>query len=73
MIKTGRTGWLPKASTEVLQDRIHTVYIDLLDCLPEPACEVLDGLVFLFEDGLKGANVPFLFDRAQILREERSP
>ena len=57
-------GSRPKASSEVLQDRIHTVYIDLLDCLTEPACEVPDGLVFLFEDGLKGADVPFLPNRA---------
>ena len=57
-------GSQPNASSEVLQDCIHTVYIDLLDCLPEPACEVPDGLVFSFKDGLEGADVPFLLDRA---------
>ena len=35
--------------------------------------EVPDGLVLPFEDGLEGANVPFLPDRAQILRDERGP
>ena len=71
----------PKASSEVLQDRIHTVDVNLLDRLSEPACEVQDGLVFPFEDGLvfpfedglEGADVPFLSNRAQILRDERSP
>ena len=45
--------------------------MDLLDGLPEPVCEVPDGLVFLFEDGLEGADVLFLSDRAQVLRDER--
>ena len=60
--KNGVVG--PKLLLKFLQDRIHTVYIDLLDCLPEPACEVPDGLVFSFEDGLEGADVPFLSDKA---------
>ena len=64
---------VPKALSEVFQDRIHTVDVDLLDRLIEPACEVLDGLVLLFEDGLEGADVPFLLDIAQILRDERGP
>ena len=45
----------------------------MLDCLSEPACEVSDELVFLFEDRLEGADVPFLFDKAQILSDERGP
>ena len=40
----------------------------MLDCLSEPACEASDGLVFPFEDGLEGADVPLLSDRAQVLR-----
>ena len=32
-----------------------------------------DRLVFPFEDGLEGADVPFLPDRAQILRDEHDP
>ena len=45
--------------------------VNLLDRLTEPACKVPDGLVLPFEDGLEGADVPFLPDRAQILRDER--
>ena len=56
-------GW-PKTSSEVLQDCIHIVYVDLLDGLPEPAREVPYGLIFSFEDCLERANVPFLPDRA---------
>ena len=56
-------GW-PETSFEVLQDCIHTVHVDLLDGLLEPACEVSDGLVFSFQDCLEGANVPLLPDRA---------
>ena len=56
-------GW-PETSSEVLQDRIHTVHVDLLDDLLKPAREVSDGLVFTFEDCLEGANVPLLPDRA---------
>ena len=66
-------GGRPKASSEVLQDHIHTVDINLLERLSEPTCEVPDGLVFPFEDGLEGADVPFLSDRAQVLRDERGP
>ena len=56
-------GW-PETSSEVLQDCIHTVHVDLLDGLPEPAREVPDGLIFTFEYCLEGANVPLLPDRA---------
>ena len=57
-------GGRPKAPPEILQNCIHTVHINLLNGLPESACEVSDGLVFSFEDGLEGADVSFLFDRA---------
>ena len=48
-------------------------YCNLLDGLPEPACEVPDGFVFSFEDSLEGADVPFLPDLAQILGDEHGP
>ena len=51
-----------KASSEVFQDHIHTVNINLLDSLSEPACEVPDGFVFSFENSLEGADIPFLLD-----------
>ena len=65
-------GW-PEAPSDILQDRIHAVDVDLLDCLAKSALEVLDGLVLPFEDGLEGADVPLLPNRAQILRDERGP
>ena len=34
----------------------------MLDSLSEPACEVPDGFIFPFGDGLEGADVPFLPD-----------
>ena len=42
---------------------IHTIDINLLDRLSEPAREVPDGLVFPFKDGLEGTDVPLLSDR----------
>ena len=68
-----KKGGRPKASFEVLQDRVHIVDINLLDCLSKPVREVSNGLVFRFKDGLEGADVPFLSDRAQVLRDERNP
>ena len=63
----------PKVSSKVLQCCIHTVNMNLLDRLSEPAREVPDGLVFPFKDGLEGADVPLLSDRAQVLRDECGP
>ena len=44
-----------------------------MDRLSEPECEVPDGLVFPFKDGLEGDDVPFLSDSAQVLRGEHGP
>ena len=38
----------PKLLRKFWKDCIHTVNINLLNSLSEPACEVLDGFVFLF-------------------------
>ena len=43
-------GGRPKAPSEVLQDRIHTVDVDLLDRLTEPTREIPDGFLLPFED-----------------------
>ena len=51
-----------EASSEVLQDRIHIVNINLMDCLSEPACKVPDGFIFPLKDSLEGADIPFLPD-----------
>ena len=52
-------GGRSEASSKVLQDRIHTVNINMLDSLSEPACEVPNGFIFPFEDSLEGADIPF--------------
>ena len=67
-----RGGW-PEAPSEILQDRIHVVDVNLLDHLTKSTREVPDGLVLPFEDGLEEADVPLLSDRAQILRDEHGP
>ena len=59
-----KRGSRPKAPSEILQKCIHTVHINLLNGLPESAREVMDGLVFSFEDGLERADVPFLSGKA---------
>ena len=50
----------PKASPKVLKDCIHVVKFYLLDGLPEPPCEVLYGLFFVFQNSSQGTNIPFL-------------
>ena len=49
-----------EASPEVLKDCIHTIKFYLLDGLPEPPCEVLYGLFFVFQHSLLGTNIHFL-------------
>ena len=43
----------PEASSEVLQDRVHTVNINLLDDLPKSSSEVSNRFLFPLEDGLE--------------------
>ena len=45
-------GGLPKAPLEILEDRIHTVGINLLDGPSKSSNEITDGLILLLEDGL---------------------
>ena len=54
-----RSSW-PEAPSEVLQDCIHTIGINLLNSLPESSGELSDGLVILLEDGLEQADVSLL-------------
>ena len=50
----------PKASSEILQDCIHTIRIILLDGLSKSSGEVPDGFVVPLENGLEQADVSFL-------------
>ena len=51
-----------KNGVEVFQYCIHTVNINMIDRLSEPAREIPNGLIFPFKDGLDGADVPLLSD-----------
>ena len=45
-------GGRPKAPSEILEDRIHAVIINLLDDPCKSSGEIADGLVIPLEDGL---------------------
>ena len=53
-------GGQPKASSEILEDRIHTVQINLLDDPSKSSSEIADGLVLTLEDGLQRTDVSLL-------------
>ena len=59
-----RSSW-PKAPSEVPQDCIHTIGINLLNGFPESSGELSDGLVIPLEDGLERADVSLLPNGAQ--------
>ena len=50
-------GGRPKAPSEILEDRIHTVRINLLDGPSKSSGEIMDGFVFPLEDGLEKTDV----------------
>ena len=53
-------GGQPKAPSEILEDRIHAVRINLLDGPSKSSGEIEDGFVLPLEDSLQGANVSLL-------------
>ena len=65
-------GW-PKTPSKNLEDRIHTVLINLLDGPSESSGEIKEGLVLTLEDGLQRADISLLSNGAQILGNKRSP
>ena len=54
----------PKTPSEILEDRIHTIRINLLDSPSESSGEIADGLVLPLEDDLQIADVSLLLNRA---------
>ena len=66
-------GGLPKDPLEILEDRIHTVRINLLDGLSKSSSEIVDGSVLPLEDGLQRTNISFLSNLAQVLGNECNP
>ena len=53
-------GGRPKAPSEILEDRIHTVRINMLDDPFKSFDEIADGLVLPLEDGLQRTDVSLL-------------
>ena len=53
-------GGRPKAPSKILEDRIHTVRINMLNGPPKSSGEIADGLVLPLEDGLQRTNVSLL-------------
>ena len=53
-------GGRPKTPSEILEDRIHTVRINLLDDPSKSSGEIADGLVLSLEDGLQRVYVSLL-------------
>ena len=53
-------GGRPKTPSEILEDRIHAVRINLLDGPSKSSSEIADGLVLPLEDGLQRADVSLL-------------
>ena len=53
-------GGRPKTPIEIMEDRIHTVRINLLDGSSKSSGEIADRLVLPLKDGLQRANVSLL-------------
>ena len=53
-------GGRPQAPSEILEDRIHAVRINLLDDPSKSSSEIADGLVLPLEDGLQRVDVSLL-------------
>ena len=52
-------GW-PKAYSEILEDLIHTIRINLLDGPSESSSEIVDGFLLPLDDGLQGTDISLL-------------
>ena len=52
-------GGRPKAPSEILEDRIHTIQINLLNGSSKYSSEIAYGLVLPLEDGLQRTIFPF--------------
>ena len=49
-----------KAPSKILENRIHTVRINLLDDPSKSSSEIAEGLVLPLEDGLQRTDISFL-------------
>ena len=53
-------GGRPTAPLEILEDRIHTIRINLLDGPSKSSSEIADKLVLPLEDGLQRTDISLL-------------
>ena len=53
-------GGQPKAPSEILEDRIHTVRINLLDGSSKSSSEIEDGFILPLEDGLQRTDISLM-------------
>ena len=53
-------GGRPKAPSNILEDLIHAVRINLLDAPSKSSSEIADGLVLPLEDGLQITDVSLM-------------
>ena len=66
-------GGRPKAPSEILEDSIHAVRINLLDDPSKSSGEITDGLVLSLEDGLQRNDISLMSNSAQVLGNKCSP
>ena len=55
-----KDGGRPKAPSEIMEDRIHTIRINLLDGPSKSSSEIADGFVLPLEDGLSKTDISLL-------------
>ena len=55
-------GGRPKAHSEILEDRIHSVQINLLDGSSKYSSEIANGFFFPLEDGLQRTDISLLLN-----------
>ena len=51
-----------KAPSKILEDRIHTIRINLLDVLSKSSSENADGVILSLEDGLYRIDISLLLN-----------
>ena len=66
-------GGRPKAPSEILEDRIHTVRINLLDGPSKYSSEIADGFILSLEDGLQRIDISLMSNREMVLGNKCSP
>ena len=53
-------GGRPNAPSEIMEDRIHTVRINLFDGSSKSSSDIANGFVLLLEDGLQRIDISLM-------------